>query len=136
MTLPRIADAAKLWPAAMSSDDRATLHKQLMGKVEAMDGSSQGIFNEEVTEMVAPFFPPGQSFKDAAATVRDQGLGELQPFKGKTGPGDGTMFVSSFSLMSHVFAHVFVVLHFGFRKVEGRTLVLDHMRAFMRSQSM
>ncbi len=135
-TLLRIAGTARLWPAAMSDDDRATLHKQLMRKVETMDSSGQGIFNEDVTAMIAPYFPAGQSFKDAAATVRDQGLGDLQPFKGKTGPGDGTMFVSSFSLMNQAFAHVFVVLHFGFRKVDDRALALDHVRAFMRSQSM
>ena len=122
--------------AAMSADDQATLHKQLMDKVEAMDRSSQGIFNDDVTPLVARYFPAGQSYADTAAILRDQELGELKPYVGKTGPGDGTMYVSRFDLMSHVFAHVFVVLHFAYRRAPDGSLGLDHMRAYLRSQTM
>ena len=125
-----------LRPAAMSAADRVTLHKRLMDEVEAMDRSSKGIFNDDVTALVAPYFPAGQSMADTAAIVREQELGELKPYVGKTQPSDGTMFVSRFSLMSQVFAHVFVVLHFAYRRAPDGALALDHMRAYLRAQSM
>ena len=132
------ADAAplRLRPAAMTADDMATLHGQLMGKVDAMDRSRSGIFNEDVTGLAAPYFPAGQPMSETAAILRDQKLGELKPYAGKTRPDDGTMFAARFDLMSHVFAHVFVVLHFAYRRAPDGSLVLDHMRAYLRSQAM
>ena len=121
---------------AMTADDMASLHQRLMGKVDAMDRSRSGIFNEDVTALASPYFPVGQPMSETAAILRDQKLGELKPYAGKMRPDDGTMFAARFDLMSHVFAHVFVVLHFAYRRAPDGSLVLDHMRAYLRSQAM
>lgn len=128
--------AATTLPAAMTADDMATLHKRLMDRVDAMDRSRAGIFNDDVTAMVSPYFPAGQPIADTETTLREQKLGALMPFRGKVRPDDGTMFASRIELMSETFDNLFVVLHFAYRHGPEGSLVLDHMRAYLRSKSM
>ena len=123
-------------PTLVASDDAASMRGDLMAKVDEMRRSGSGIFNEDVTAIVAPLFTSGESLKDVAEAVRANGLGELEAFKGKTASEDGTMFVSRGDLMEHALAQVFVVADFAFRKSADGTLVLDHVRAFLRSRSM
>ena len=125
-------------PAAPAFAEKAAmpdLHKMLMGKFDAMNSRSDGIFHEDVTPMVAPYFPVGQPMAETRKIIATQKLGTLMPFKGTNDPGMGTMFVTKFDLTSHLFSHVYVVLDFDFDSAEP-DMRLKAMKAFLRASNM
>ena len=111
------------------------LHKMLMGKFDAMNSKSDGIFREDITPSVAAYFPIGQPMSETRKIVAAQKLGTLKPFKGTNDPGMGTMFVTKFDLTSHLFSHVYVVLDFDFDGAEP-DMKLKQMKAFLRASNM
>ena len=111
------------------------LHKMLMGKFDAMNSKSDGIFHEDVTPEIAAYFPVGQPMAETKKIIAEQKLGTLKPFKGTNDPGMGTMYVTRFDLMSHLFSHVYVVLDFDFDGA-APDMRLKQMKAFLRASNM
>ena len=111
------------------------LHKMLMEKFDAMNRTDQGIFHEDITPSVSDYFPVGQPMSETKRIIAEQHLGALKPFKGTNDPGMGTMFVTRFDLMSHVFSNVYVVLDFDYDG-SGPDMKLTHMKAFLRAANM
>ena len=111
------------------------LHQMLMGKFEAMNATKNGVFREDVTALVAPYFPVGQSKAETEKIIAEQHLGTMHPFKGTNDPGMGSMFVAKFDLTSHLFSHVYVVLDFDY---DGKApdMKLKAMKAFLRASNM
>ena len=111
------------------------LHKMLMEKLDSMNASSEGIFHHDITPSLAAYFPVGQPMAETKKIIAAQNLGVLKPFKGTNDPGMGTMFVSKFDLVGHVFSHVYVVLDFDFDGKEPE-MKLKAMKAFLRASNM
>lgn len=129
---------ALLVAPAMAETSPATmpdLHSMLMKKFDAMNTMQAGIFHEDITPALAPFFPVGQPIEETRRIVADQRLGKLTPFKGTNDAGMGTMLVTKFDLTSHVFSHVYVVLDFDFEGAEP-DMKLQQMKAFLRASNM
>jgi hypothetical protein len=111
------------------------LHDRLMEEFYGMNRDRRGVFQDDVTAMIAPYFPPGQSFAETEKLVREQQLGTLQKFKGMQDP-DGTMFVTKFSLMTGMFSEVYVVLHFDFHGTTDADMTLKRVAGYIRGGSM
>lgn len=119
-------------PAANEIPD---LHKMLMGKFDAMNGKSEGIFRQDITPSLAAYFPVGQPMAQTQKIIAEQKLGVLKPFKGTNDPGMGTMFVTRFDLTSLLFSHVYVVLDFDFDGA-APDMKLKLMKAYLRASNM
>ena len=132
-----IALALALLASPMRADPSSMpdLHKMLMGKFDAMNSKSDGIFREDITPAVAAYFPVGQPMAETKKIIAAQKLGTLKPFKGTNDPGMGSMFVTKFDLTSHLFSHVYVVLDFDFDGAEP-DMKLKQMKAFLRASNM
>lgn len=130
LALALLASPLRADPAPMPD-----LHKMLMGKFDAMNSRSDGIFREDITPSVAAYFPVGQPMAETKKIIADQKLGTLKPFKGTNDPGMGSMFVTKFDLTSHLFSHVYVVLDFDFDGAEP-DMKLKQMKAFLRASNM
>ena len=132
-----VALAAALLASPLRADPARlpNLHKMLMGKFDAMNTKSEGIFREDVTPSLAAYFPVGQPIAETRKIIADQKLGTLKPFKGINDPGMGTMFVSKFDLTSAMFSHVYVVLDFDFEGSEP-DMKLKMMKAYLRASNM
>lgn len=130
LALALLASPLRADPAPMPD-----LHKMLMGKFDAMNSRSDGIFHEDITPSVAAYFPVGQPMAETKKIIADQKLGTLKPFKGTNDPGMGSMFVTKFDLTSHLFSHVYVVLDFDFDGAEP-DMKLKQMKAFLRASNM
>lgn len=129
---PVLAGPARAGDAVPGTSPLKTM---LMDKVDAMNVRSAGIFREEVTPDVAPYFPLGQSMADTERVMAEQKLGKMKPFKGTNDLGMGTMFVAKSDLVSHVFAHVYVVFDFDYAGT-APDMKLIAMKAYMRSGTM
>jgi hypothetical protein len=108
---------------------------RLMDEFYGMNRDRRGVFQDDITPMIAPYFPPGQPFAETERIVREQKLGTLQKFKGMQDP-DGTMFVTKFSLMTGMFSEVYVVLHFDFAGTTDTGMTLKKVAGFIRGGSM
>ena len=114
---------------------RDSLIGNLMSEFYSMNDTRRGVFQEDVTSILAPYFPPGQSFAETQKIIRDENLGSLQRFKGKQDADAGTMYVTRFSLMLGMFSEVYVVLHFDFEGSSEEDMVVKKIRAFLRGNS-
>ncbi len=111
------------------------LHKMLMDEFDTMNASHEGIFRHDITPSLVTYFPVGQSMAETKKILAAQNLGTLAPFKGTNDPGMGTMYVSKFDLVGHVFSHVYVVLDFDFDGAEP-DMKLKAMKAYLRASNM
>lgn len=145
-TLPSVAQAAPSYenPAHLVlADDtvpaknlRDSLMAPLMDKFHAMNDAGQGIFQHDVTAMVAPYFPPGQPFAETQRILKEQDLGTLQKFKGMQDSPGATMYVAKFSLMNGTFSEVYVVLNFDFAGQSEADMVVKKAGGFLRAGAM
>lgn len=122
--------------AAASPAEKKDLHKMLMDKLDSMNAENRGIFHDDVTGMVAPYFPMGQTMADTKRVLAEQHLGKLHRFMGQNDPGMGTMFVAKSALMSHAYPDVSVVVNFDYEGAREGDMRLTHMRAFLRAENM
>jgi hypothetical protein len=111
------------------------LYDRLMDEFHTMNRERRGVFQDDITPMIAPYFPPGQPFAETEKLVREQKLGTLQKFKGMQDP-DGTMYVTKFSLMTGMFSEVYVVLHFDFQGTTDADMTLKRVAGYIRGGSM
>lgn len=100
--------------AAPAKTLRDVLTAPLMDKLHSMNDVGQGIFQEDVTSIVVPYFPPGQAFAETQKVLTEQDLGSLRKFKGMQDHPGATMYVARFNLMYGAFTQVYVVLNFDF----------------------
>ena len=134
--LPTLFLAALLpCAAAGASPPMPDLHQMLMQKFDAMNTMGQGIFHQDVTGIVAPYFPVGQTKSETEKIIVDQHLGTMKPFKGTNDPGMGSMFVMKFDLSSHMFSNVYVVLDFDYSG-DAPNMKLIAMKAYLRASNM
>jgi hypothetical protein len=121
--------------AAPKQKLRDSLMAPLMDRFHWMNDTKQGIFQDDVTSIVAPYFPPGQTFAETKKIIKEQDLGTLQKFKGLDEPG-GRMYVSKFSLMNGMFSQVYVVLDFDFVGQNETDMVVRKVGGFLRANAM
>lgn len=124
--------------APAPSEHRAIpdLRRMLMGEFDAMNAASQGIFHEDVTASLAPYFPVGQPLAETRKIIAEQHLGALHNYMGVNDSGMGTMFVTRFDLVSGMSAHISVVVDFDYDQAGGEQARLTHMKAFLRAANM
>ena len=120
----------------LTQDKTTALRQKVIQRFQAVDAQHRGLFNEDITDLVAPFFPPGQSLDDSSRTVVEQNAGRLRRFRGIMEPGDGAMFVADFNLVTATFSHVYVVIDLSFIESSEGGMVLRKSRAFLRSTNM
>ncbi len=138
LAIPALADGTSVHRSAgdpAAANAIPDLHKMLMEKVDAMNASSEGIFRHDITPFMEAYFPVGQPMAETKTIIAAQNLGKLKPFKGTNDPGMGTMFVSKFDLVGHIFSHVYVVLDFDFDGAEP-DMRLKAMKAYLRASNM
>ena len=123
-------------PRDRRSVARSEIRDKLMAKMHGMNAAQQGIFSEDVTEVVAPYFPAGQPLKTTEAVLAREGLGSLRKFRGEQDPSQGSMYVSSFDLMNGMGSTVYVVIDFDLDGDTRSTMTVRTVRAFIRSKSM
>jgi hypothetical protein len=129
------APALVLAEDATSTGLRKSLMDRLMDKFHSMNAAGQGFFQDDISPIVAPYFPPGQPLAETAQVIHDQNLGELQKFKGMQEPGT-TAYVSKFSLMSGMFSEVYIVLNFEFEGQTEASMILKKTTAYIRGGNM
>lgn len=127
---------AVLVAAAEQVRPSGDLHEILKRKFDEMNAHANGIFHEDVTSLVEPFFPLGESYADVEATIRTQHLGTMRPFMGTNDPGMGKMFVTKFSLMSEMFSDISVIIDFDFDGDSKGAMVLKKRTAFVQAANM
>lgn len=115
---------------------RDSLMGKLMSEFYSMNDERRGVFQEDVTSILAPYFPPGQPFLETEKILRDEDLGTLQRFEGKQDADAGKMYVTKFTLMLGMYSEVYVVLHFDFAGSSESDMVVKKIRAFLRGGSM
>ncbi len=115
---------------------RTSLMAPLMDKFHAMNDAGQGIFQHDITSIVAPYFPPGQRFADTQRILKEQNLGTLQKFQGMQDSPGATMYVAKFSLMNGTFSEVYVVLNFDFAGKSEADMVVTKAGGFLRAGAM
>ena len=137
MTGSAVADARNSgFPQAAPVTNAPDLRKDLMERASALQAAHHGIFRVEVTEIVLPAFPAGQPMTETEAIVTRQKLGTLRKFKGEQMPNEGTMYVSTFTLMKGMMSHIYVVLDFDFDGTTRQNMVLRKVKAFIRATNM
>lgn len=112
------------------------VHQMLMRKFEAMNGANEGIFHDDITALLAPYFPVGQLQAETRKVVAEQKLGSLRPFMGTNDPDMGEMFVSQFDLVGRLSERVYVVVDFDFDKGSDGRSRLKQMKAYLRASGM
>ena len=112
------------------------LRKELMERASALQAAHHGIFREDVTATVLPAFPVGQTMAETEAILARQKLGTLRMFKGQQMPSEGTMYVSTFTLMSGMSSQIYVVLDFDYDGTKPDDMVLRKVKAFIRATNM
>jgi hypothetical protein len=115
---------------------RKTLMDRLMDKFHTMNDARQGFFQDDISTMVAPYFPPGQSFAETQKVIKEQNLGQLQKFEGQPDPNGDTMYVTKFNLMSGMFSQVYVVLNFDFDGTTETNMTVQKTTAYIRGGNM
>ena len=133
---PPVAALSRPLRRAAADAPTPDIGQTLMTKFHAMEDAKQGVFHDEVTPLVAAYFPPGQTFAETQAILEQQHLGTLKPFKGTLDPSEGKMYVTTFSLMLKMFSDVYVVLDFDFDGTTQPDMVLRRMRAFLSANNM
>ncbi len=123
-------------PLVVAAAVPSTLRDALMAKYNAMNDGDQGIFHDDVTPLVASYFPKGQTFAETQRMIEDQKLGPLMPFKGRYDRGKGRMYVSMFSVMTQMFSSASVVVDFDFSGTSERTMVLTNVSAYLQATNM
>ena len=121
---------------AVATASARDVHQMLMRKFEAMNGAHDGIFHDDITSLLAPYFPVGQLQSDTRKVVAEQKLGSLRPFMGTNDPGMGQMFVSQFDLVGRLSEHVYVVVDFDFDNGSDGKSRLKQMKAYLRASGM
>ena len=111
------------------------IRNTLMDKIHSMNAAQQGIFSEDVTDIVAPYFPTGQPIRETEATLARQRLGRLRQFTGTSDPSKGSMYVASSSMMNGMGSTVYVVIDFDFDGTPG-TMMVRNVKAYLRAKSM
>jgi hypothetical protein len=122
--------------AAPAKTLRDALTAPLMNKIHSMNDAGEGIFQEDVTSIVAPYFPPGQTFAETQKILKDQDLGSLRKFRGMQDHPGTTMYVARFNLMYGTFTQVYVVLNFDFAGGSEANMVLTKAGGFLRAGGM
>lgn len=110
------------------------LRKNLMDSFAAMNSANKGIFHDDVSSVVAPYFPLGQTFADTQTVIAAQHIGPLKPFKGKQ--IGGPMYVTKLNLMAETFGDIDVVLDFEFSGHTESDMVLTKVKAYVRATNM
>ncbi|WP_020173761.1 hypothetical protein [Methyloferula stellata] len=133
-----IGDSSHRMTAAtfLREGPRNSLMGKLMSEFYSMNDTRQGVFQDDVTAILAPYFPPGQRFSETEKILHDEDLGTLQRFEGKQDADAGTMYVTRFTLMLGMYSEVYVVLHFDFAGSSESDMVVKKIRAFLRGGSM
>ena len=119
-----------------ASDQSGNLRDALMDKLKGMNAANTGVFHDDITPLVAPLFPPGQTFAETQAILRRQDLGQLKMFKGKQDMTDGKMYATMFMVVDGMASEVYVVIDFDFVGDNESTMVLKKTKAFLRATSM
>jgi len=105
-----------------------------MDSFEAMNAAGKGIFHDDVSGVVASYFPLGQPFAETQKVVAAQHIGPLKPFTGKQ--VSGTMYVTKLNLMAETFGDVDVVLDFEFSGRTESDMILTKVKAYVRAMNM
>jgi len=120
---------------ASPMDLRKDLMDRLMDKFHAMNDAQQGFFQDDISPIIAPYFPPGQPYAETQKVIQDQKLGELKKFEGMQEPGS-TQYVSRFSLMNGMFSEVYIVLNFDFAGQTQAGMTVKKATAYIRGGNM
>ena len=115
---------------------QADLKAKLMGKFDAMNAKREGIFHEDVTPTVAPYFPAGQPIADTRKIIAEQHLGEFVPFKGKMMADENAPFPTKFHLMGAQYSQVEVIFDFDFDGTNETNFKVKSVHAYLRGTSM
>jgi hypothetical protein len=129
------AEIILLGDSAPATGLRKNLMDRLMDKFHAMNDAKQGFFQDDISPIVASYFPPGQPFAETQKVIHDQNLGELKKFKGMQEPGI-TQYVSKFSLMNGMFSEVYIVLNFEFVGQTEADMTVKKAIAYIRGGNM
>lgn len=118
--------------AAESGD----LDGKIMTHIHKMNADGHGIFNEDISAIVAPYFPIGISFAAAEDRARRENLRPLAPYRGHKGPGTGAMYVTTFDMMKGMASSVFVAVYLTFEPDATGQQVLKATAAYLRASDM
>ena len=133
---PRAAAPATPLHLVAAADHNDSLRDVLMDKLNGMNAANTGVFHDDITPLVTPLFPPGQTFAETQAILRRQDLGQLKMFKGKQDMTDGKMYATMFMVVDGMASEVYVVIDFDFVGDSESTMVLKKTKAFLRATSM
>ncbi len=123
-------------PFVLRIEASGALYDMLANDIRRMNAAGRGIFNEDVSAIVAPFFPPGTTFSDMSELVRRQALKPLTPFLGrKPSPADA-MYVTTFDMTRTTFSSVYVAVYFTFERNGTGQQILKSTAAFLRALDM
>jgi hypothetical protein len=131
-----VTTAVPMIDIADSMTIRGDIADVMMKKFHTMAAADKGIFHDDVTAAVAPYFPVGQPIAETRRIAQEQKLGPLKPFKGSMNPGADMMFVTKLDLMSEMFSNVYVVFDFDFAGTNDADMVLKGMRAYLKAGNM
>ena len=123
-------------PHAREREAAASLRASLMDTVHAMGTRGDMIAHDDVTSIVAPLFPVGQSFAETQRVLKHYELGPLKMFMGTQILPLGKMYAARFSLLSGMMSDVYVTISFDFVGTTEQNMVLLTTRAFLQSSSM
>ncbi|WP_020174997.1 hypothetical protein [Methyloferula stellata] len=130
------ADIVLANDAAPAKALRDALTAPLMNKIHSMNDAGEGIFQVDVTSIVAPYFPAGQTFAETQKVLKEQDLGSLRKFQGMQDHPGTTMYVARFNLMYGAFTQVYVVLNFDFAGGSENNMVLTKAGGLLRAGGM
>ena len=120
----------------IQASGRSALNGNLSGYIDKMNASGHGIFNEDVSAIVAPYFPPGISVAAAEERARLQDLKPFKPYRGHKTSGSGTMYVTTFDMMKATVSSVFVAIYLTFESDTTGQPVLKSTAAYLRASDM
>lgn len=121
---------------AADNDAHQSLKALCASLFEKMNDKNEGIFHEDISAAVAPYFPAGQPIAETRKVIAEQKLGELRAFKGKMMASETAPFATSFRLMGAQYSQVEVVLHFDFKGDSDSNYTVKSVHAYFRGTSM
>ena len=123
-------------PRAREATPASALRQKLMDTVHAMGTKGDMVAHDDVSSIIAPLFPAGQSFAATQQVVKQYRLGQLRMFKGTQMMPNGKMYATRFSLVSGMISDVYVIIDFDFVGTNEQDMVLQTTKAFLQSTSM
>ena len=112
------------------------IRTKLMETLHAMNATSTGIFHDDISAIVAPMFPPGQSFAETQRVLRQNNLGELTMFRGTQDMQNGKMYATRAGLMGGMVSDVDIIIDFDFVGTNEKNMVLQSTKAFLHGTGM